>query len=117
MITYYPDRPDVLSTFRVAIRADKAKYPVLLSNGNCEKPPTPYTREKNDSNVTNDEQHTSVVETVWHDPWRPCYLFALVAGDLAGFPIRSSRRAVARWRFTYTRRRRTSTGAISRCRA
>ena len=84
MITYYPDRPDVLSTFRVAIRADKAKYPVLLSNGNCEKPPTPYTREKNDSNVTNDEQHTSVVETVWHDPWpKPCYLFALVAGDLA----------------------------------
>ena len=34
--------------------------------------------------MTNDEQHTSVVETVWHDPWpKPCYLFALVAGDLA----------------------------------
>ena len=63
-ITYYLDRPDVLSVFTVHITADTAKYPVLLSNGNLvEKTQT---------------------KTTWHDPApKPCYLFALVAGDFA----------------------------------
>lgn len=68
-ITYYLDRPDVLSTFRVTIIADQVAYPVLLSNGNLESQET-----------LADGRH----KTVWHDPFpKPCYLFALVAGDLA----------------------------------
>ena len=59
-ITYYPDRPDVMTTFRVKIHSD---LPVQLSNGNL-------VSSGND-----------IVE--WHDPWpKPCYLFALVAGEL-----------------------------------
>ena len=67
-ITYFLDRPDVMSSFTVAIRADKTKYPVLLSNGN------PVSRRDLDGG-----RH----EVVWNDPFKkPCYLFALVAGDL-----------------------------------
>ncbi|MBL6985296.1 MAG: aminopeptidase N, partial [Candidatus Thioglobus sp.] len=63
-ITYYLDRPDVLSVFTTHIIADKDKYPVLLSNGNLTK--------------------TSAGKVTWHDPTpKPCYLFALVAGDFA----------------------------------
>ncbi|MFD3191101.1 aminopeptidase N [Sedimentitalea sp. HM32M-2] len=59
-ITYYPDRPDVMSVFTVQINGP---HPVLLSNGN------PVSSEPN--------------RAVWHDPWpKPAYLFALVAGDL-----------------------------------
>lgn len=59
-ITYYPDRPDVVSIFSVSIEGDA---PVLLSNGN------PVSKEDG--------------RAVWHDPWpKPAYLFALVAGDL-----------------------------------
>ena len=66
-ITYYPDRPDVLTTFTVRVEADK-KYPVLLSNGN-----------KIEEGEAGDDRHF----TVWEDPHpKPCYLFALVAGDL-----------------------------------
>lgn len=66
-ITYYPDRPDVLTTFTVRIEADK-KYPVLLSNGN-----------RTDGGEVEDNRHF----TIWEDPFpKPCYLFALVAGDL-----------------------------------
>lgn len=62
-ITYYPDHSDVPSKFTVTIRADRKKYPVLLSNGNC---------IKDEGDVV-----------VWQDPFnKPCYLFALVAGDL-----------------------------------
>ncbi|MEM1235577.1 MAG: aminopeptidase N [Pseudomonadota bacterium] len=62
-ITYYPDRPDVMSTFTVRIK-DGDGLPVLLSNGN-------------DLGPDADGYH------VWHDPWpKPAYLFALVAGDL-----------------------------------
>ena len=62
-ITYYPDHSDVPSKFIVTIHADRKKYPVLLSNGNKIK----------------DEGDTVVFE----DPFnKPCYLFALVAGDL-----------------------------------
>jgi len=68
-ITYYPDRPDVLSRFMTTIIADKEKYPVLLSNGN------PIKRGD-----LQDGRHL----VTWHDPFpKPAYLFALVAGDLA----------------------------------
>lgn len=67
-ITYYLDRPDVMSVFTVTISADKSKYPILLSNGNRTS-----TRELADG------RH----EATWFDPHKkPCYLFALVAGDL-----------------------------------
>ncbi len=67
-ITYYLDRPDVMSIFTTRIEADSAKYPVLLSNGN------PVAQGSDDIG-------THWVE--WHDPFRkPAYLFALVAGDL-----------------------------------
>ena len=68
-ITYFPDRPDVLSIYTVTLCADKAKYPVLLSNGN-----------RIDSGDQSDGRHFAK----WHDPFpKPSYLFALVAGDLA----------------------------------
>lgn len=68
-ITYFLDRPDVLTVFTTKIIADKAKYPVLLSNGNWV-----------DGQELDDGRHWAL----WHDPFKkPCYLFALVAGDLA----------------------------------
>jgi aminopeptidase N len=68
-ITYYLDRPDVMALFNVTIIADKLKYPVLLSNGN------PVEAGEYD-----DGRHWAK----WYDPFKkPCYLFALVAGDLA----------------------------------
>ena len=66
-ITFFPDRPDVLSTYTVRMRGPKAQFPVLLCNGNRVE-----TGEDG-------EQHWAE----WHDPWpKPSYLFALVAGDL-----------------------------------
>lgn len=66
-ITFYPDRPDVMSVFSVQIRADKAAYPYLLANGNLVE-----------AGEMDDGQHFAV----WHDPFpKPCYLFALVAGQ------------------------------------
>ena len=68
-ITYFPDRPDVLSVYDVTITADKLTCPVLLSNGNL------IDRGDND-----DGTHWAH----WHDPHpKPSYLFALVAGDLS----------------------------------
>ncbi|MEO0398994.1 MAG: aminopeptidase N [Pseudomonadota bacterium] len=68
-ITYYLDRPDVMSVFSVRIEADKARYPVLLSNGN--------PGAKGD---LADNRHFAE----WRDPHpKPAYLFALVGGDLA----------------------------------
>ncbi len=68
-ITYFPDRPDVLTRFRTRIEADRAHCPVLLSNGNL---------------VEQGELPAGRHYAVWEDPWpKPCYLFALVAGDLA----------------------------------
>ena len=72
-ITYYLDRPDVMTTFRVTLRRD---LPVLLSNGNPVR------------------AQDGVAE--WDDPWpKPAYLFALVAGDLVAvsdsFTTRSGR--------------------------
>ncbi|HEY0324759.1 MAG TPA: M1 family aminopeptidase, partial [Allosphingosinicella sp.] len=67
-ITPFPDRPDVLSRYRVKMTADKATYPVLLSNG-----------DPVGSGDLDDGRHWAE----WHDPFpKPCYLFALVAGDL-----------------------------------
>jgi aminopeptidase N len=68
-ITYFLDRPDVLSTYRVRLEADKAEAPVLLSNGNLETA----------GEASGAGRHFAV----WRDPHRkPCYLFAMVAGDL-----------------------------------
>ena len=69
-IAYFLDRPDVLSTYRVRLEADRAEAPVLLANGNLES--------FGEADVP--ERHWAV----WADPHKkPCYLFALVAGDLA----------------------------------
>ncbi|MBX2848252.1 MAG: aminopeptidase N, partial [Acidiferrobacterales bacterium] len=67
-ITYFPDRPDVLSEFSVTLIADKQQCPVLLSNGNLI-----------DHGDNSDGTHWAR----WHDPHpKPSYLFAIVAGDL-----------------------------------
>ncbi len=67
-ITYFQDRPDVRAVFTVRLRADKARYPVLLCNGNLvEQSDLPGGRH----------------QAIWHDPFpKPSYLFALVAADL-----------------------------------
>lgn len=69
-ITYYLDRPDVMSRFTTRICADKERYPVLLSNGN-----------KTDSGEVEGDNTRHWVS--WEDPFKkPSYLFALVAGNL-----------------------------------
>ena len=66
-ITFFPDRPDVLSSYTVRMSGPKAAFPVLLSNGN--------------RTATGEDGADHWAE--WHDPWpKPSYLFALVAGDL-----------------------------------
>ncbi|WP_245795456.1 aminopeptidase N [Thioalkalivibrio denitrificans] len=85
-ITWFPDRPDVMAQYTVRMEADKAAFPVLLSNGNLtEKGDLPEGRHY----------------AVWHDPFpKPSYLFALVAGDLAcqedRFVTRSGREVALR---------------------
>ncbi|MDX8357429.1 aminopeptidase N [Sphingopyxis terrae] len=67
-ITFHPDRPDVLSRYKVRMAGDKAAFPILLSNGNCVA-----------KGAGDDGSHWAL----WEDPWpKPSYLFALVAGDL-----------------------------------
>ena len=67
-ITYFLDRPDVMASYTVTLRADKNKYPVLLSNGNLVE-----------QGALDDGRHFAK----WLDPHKkPCYLFALVAGQL-----------------------------------
>src|SRR4051812_13828644 len=67
-ITYFLDRPDVMAEYSVLLRADKAAYPVLLSNGNL---------------VEQGELDKGRHFARWHDPFpKPSYLFALVAADL-----------------------------------
>jgi len=67
-ITFHPDRPDLLSCFRVRIEADQSSCPVLLSNGNCLE-----------TGVLPEGRHYAI----WDDPFpKPSYLFALVAGQL-----------------------------------
>ncbi|HEX4045534.1 MAG TPA: aminopeptidase N [Gammaproteobacteria bacterium] len=66
-ITYFLDRPDVLSRYTTTITADAERYPVLLSNGNL---------------VTSGKLKEGRHWVKWEDPFKkPCYLFALVAGD------------------------------------
>ncbi|RYY23196.1 MAG: aminopeptidase N [Sphingomonadales bacterium] len=67
-ITFFPDRPDVLSKYRVKMTADKARFPVLLANGDP---------------IASGDLEGGKHWAEWHDPFfKPCYLFALVAGDL-----------------------------------
>ena len=67
-ITFFPDRPDVLSVYRVRMSGSREQFPVLLANGNC---------------VASGEGQDGTHWAEWHDPWpKPCYLFAAVAGDL-----------------------------------
>lgn len=67
-ITYFLDRPDVMTSFSVTIEADKTKYPVLLSNGD---------------RIKIEDLGNGRHKAYWRDPHKkPCYLFALVAGDL-----------------------------------
>ncbi|WP_315762853.1 aminopeptidase N [Sphingomonas sp. Y38-1Y] len=80
-ITFFPDRPDVLSRYSVRMTADKARFPVLLANGDP-------------VGAGNAEGGRHWAE--WDDPFpKPCYLFALVAGDLVAnrdtFVTRSGR--------------------------
>jgi aminopeptidase N len=78
-ITYFLDRPDVMAVFTVTLRADKAKYPVLLSNGNL---------------VEGGELDQGRHYAKWHDPFpKPSYLFALVAADLVAREQRIRTRA------------------------
>jgi len=66
-ITFFPDRPDVLSTYTVRMSGPKKDFPVLLSNGNR----------------ADMGEDGAIHWAEWHDPWpKPSYLFALVAGDL-----------------------------------
>ena len=68
-ITPFPDRPDILSRYRVRMSGDKAAYPILLCNGNLE--------------ASGEDEAAGTHWAEWHDPFpKPCYLFALVAGDL-----------------------------------
>ena len=73
-ISYFLDRPDVLSTYVTRLEADKKEAPVLLANGDLEE-----------AGDAEGGRHYAV----WRDPHKkPCYLFALVAGDLARFADR-----------------------------
>lgn len=83
-ITYFPDRPDVMTQYTVELRADAQQYPVLLSNGNLVS-----------EGVLDDGRHYAK----WIDPFKkPAYLFALVAGKLVcqeeQFTLASGREAL-----------------------
>jgi len=68
-ITFHPDRPDVLSRYKVRMSADKARFPILLANGNL---------------VASGEGDGGTHWAEWEDPFpKPSYLFAMVAGDLS----------------------------------
>lgn len=85
-ITFYQDRPDIMAKYTVRIEADKSLYPVLLSNGNL---------------VGQGDLEGGNHYAVWEDPFKkPCYLFALVAGQLESrddtFTTRSGRKVSLR---------------------
>ncbi|WP_404710987.1 aminopeptidase N [Sphingomonas sp. MMS24-J13] len=80
-ITFFPDRPDVLSRYTVRMEADKARFPILLANGDP---------------VDTGDLAAGKHYALWRDPFpKPCYLFAMVAGDLVAncqvFTTRSGR--------------------------
>lgn len=67
-ITYFLDRPDVMTSYTVTLEADKIKYPVLLSNGDL---------------ISKKDLQNGQHQAIWKDPFKkPSYLFALVAGDI-----------------------------------
>ncbi|KAK6137408.1 hypothetical protein DH2020_028831 [Rehmannia glutinosa] len=81
-ITFYQDRPDIMAKYTCRIEADKSLYPVLLSNGNLVE----------QGDIDGNKHYA-----VWKDPFvKPCYLFALVAGQLESrddtFTTRSGRK-------------------------
>ncbi|MED6191461.1 Puromycin-sensitive aminopeptidase [Stylosanthes scabra] len=85
-ITFYQDRPDIMAKYTVRIEADKSLYPVLLSNGNLLE----------EGDLENGKHYAD-----WEDPFKkPCYLFALVAGQLQSrddtFTTRSGRKVSLR---------------------
>ncbi|PIA34216.1 hypothetical protein AQUCO_03800066v1 [Aquilegia coerulea] len=85
-ITFYQDRPDIMAKYSVRIEADKSLYPVLLSNGNL---------------IEQGELEGGKHYVLWEDPFKkPCYLFALVAGQLESrddkFVTRSGREVALR---------------------
>ncbi|KAI3991951.1 hypothetical protein MKX01_012896 [Papaver californicum] len=85
-ITYYQDRPDIMAKYTCRIEGDKALYPVLLSNGNL---------------VEQGDLEGGKHYAVWEDPHKkPCYLFALVAGQLQSrddsYVTRSGRKVALR---------------------
>ncbi|KAL2525022.1 Peptidase M1 family protein [Abeliophyllum distichum] len=85
-ITFYQDRPDVMAKYTSRIEADKSLYPVLLSNGNL---------------IEQGDLEGGKHYTLWEDPFKkPCYLFALVAGQLESrddtFITRSGRKVSLR---------------------
>jgi aminopeptidase N len=68
-ITFHPDRPDVLSRYKVRMSADRARFPILLANGNL---------------VASGDAENGTHWVEWEDPFpKPSYLFAMVAGDLS----------------------------------
>ena len=78
-ITYFLDRPDVMAVYTVTLRADRSRYPVLLSNGNLVE-----------QGALDNGRHFAK----WHDPFpKPSYLFALVAGQLVAREQRIRTRA------------------------
>ena len=85
-ITFYQDRPDVMAKYTVRVEADKTSYPVLLSNGNL---------------IEQSDLEGGKHYALWEDPFKkPCYLFALVAGQLENredtFVTRSGRTVTLR---------------------
>jgi aminopeptidase N len=67
-ITYFLDRPDVMTSYTVTLEADKKKYPILLSNGDL---------------ISKKDLDNGKHQALWKDPFKkPSYLFALVAGDI-----------------------------------
>ncbi len=73
-ITYFPDRPDVMTKYRVTLRADRQSFPVLLSNGNL---------------VEQTDLDNGRHQAIWEDPFaKPSYLFAVVAGRFAALEHR-----------------------------
>jgi len=82
-ITFFPDRPDVMARYTTRIEADAEKYPVLLSNGDLVEQGSCGGGKGGAEGEAADADAAGRHFAVWKDPFpKPCYLFALVAGDL-----------------------------------
>lgn len=91
-ITWFQDRPDVMTTYRVILQARKALFPVLLSNGNLLADDAPAARAAFEAlaiplpqpDAAEENPDAGWHQAVWEDPFpKPAYLFAVVAGKLA----------------------------------